>query len=877
MKQINYEYTNKDDLEQFVVNNIQVSNQKKILIQLFSSNTLYMEVLKIKNELQTLLEGASIITTTTAGIVHDGKISDNKIVLSFSIFENSSIKATGYYNSSTEEIINDLKVNYLTNDTKLLIAFANTFKIDASDILQRFAQENPNLVVVGGNAGDDFKFHSNYISANDNDDSDIVFAIIDSKVLQVKADYLFNWETIGKEMLVTKANGPTVYELDHLPVIDIFERYLGKTVRDNLLKHGSQFPLVLNMGDTEVARALVAFNYEEGSITFAGNIPEGQHVRFGFADLGTIEHKNIEHLKIHNEKVNEATFVYTCGARRQMLGNFLNKEIQTLNSIGTSSGFITYGEFFHNSTSCDNNLLNITTTYVTLNENVEKANTLDMNITEEEVSDEEVRLSALTTLIKETSKDLDENIHYLEQFKNAVASASIFSTTDSSGKITDVNKNFEKISGYTRDELVGKAHNIVRHPDTDSKLFKNMWETIQSGKIWKGLVKNRTKQGSDYWVVSEVAPIYYKDGSFREYIGIRNDVTKLEAVKQILQNEVLSSRENLEENLYYFKQYEDAINLSTAVLRTDVNNNIKYVNDKFLKLSKYNREELVGKNCGDIRHKKHQDEGLCDQILYRLKNKETVKEIITNIAKDKSEFITKTLFYPIKNKSGEIVEFIQVMFDVTDIYRLNAEIVSTQKEVVEKMGAIGETRSKETGDHVQRVAEYSYLLAKYYGLSEEEAVLLKQASPMHDIGKVGIPDSILNKPGKLTDEEYEIMKTHAEIGYEMLKHSERDILKASAMVAYTHHEKWNGTGYPQGTKGSDIHIFGRITAVADVFDALGHDRVYKKAWELEKILDLFKEEKGKHFDPDLIDLFFENLDSFLDVKNRFDAKLVAEK
>ncbi|WP_304545406.1 HD domain-containing phosphohydrolase [Sulfurimonas microaerophilic] len=877
MKQINYEYTNKDDLEKFISQNFQFDDHTKILVQLFTSNKLYIEISKIKNELKSLLENASIITATTAGIVHDGQISDNKIILSFSVFENSSVKNIGYYDSSTEEIINDLKLHYITDDTKLLIAFANTFKIDASELLQRLAKENPNLVVVGGNAGDDFKFHSNYISSSDNDDSDIVFAIIDSKVLKVNADYLFNWETIGKEMLVTKAIGPTVYELDHVPVIDIFEKYLGKTVRDDLLKHGSQFPLVLNIGDTEVARALVGFNYEEGSITFAGNIPEGQYVRFGFADLGTIEHKNIEHLKAHNQKVNEATFVYTCGARRQMLGNFLNKEIKTLNSIGVSSGFITYGEFFHNSVSCDNNLLNITTTYVTLNENEENSNSLDMDITEEEVSDEEVRLSALTTLIKETSKDLDENIHYLEQFKNAVASASIFSTTDSGGKITDVNKNFEKISGYTRDELIGKPHNIVRHPDTDSKLFKDMWKTIQSGKIWKGLVKNRTKEGADYWVVSEVAPIYYKDGSFREYIGIRNDVTKLEAVKQILQNEVLSSRENLEENLYYFKQYEEAINLSTAVLRTDVHNNIKYVNDKFLKLSKYTRKELVGRNCGDIRHKKHQEKGLCDQILHTLMSKKTVKEVITNIAKDKSEFITKTLFYPVKDTSGEIVEFIQVMFDVTDIYRLNEEIVNTQKEVVEKMGAIGETRSKETGDHVRRVAEYSYMLAKYYGLSEEEAILLKQASPMHDIGKVGIPDSILNKPGKLTDEEYEVMKTHAEIGYEMLKHSERDILKASAMVAYTHHEKWNGTGYPQGTKESDIHIFGRITAVADVFDALGHDRVYKKAWELEKILELFREERGKHFDPDLIDLFFENLDSFLDVKNRFDSKLVSEK
>jgi response regulator RpfG family c-di-GMP phosphodiesterase len=183
------------------------------------------------------------------------------------------------------------------------------------------------------------------------------------------------------------------------------------------------------------------------------------------------------------------------------------------------------------------------------------------------------------------------------------------------------------------------------------------------------------------------------------------------------------------------------------------------------------------------------------------------------------------------------------------------------------MGAIGETRSKETGLHVKRVAEYSYLLGKFWGLSEEDASLLKQASPMHDIGKVGIADDILNKPAKLTFEEFEIMKTHAEIGYEMLKHSKRPILKASSMVAISHHEKWDGSGYPKGLKGERIPIFGRITAIADVFDALGHDRCYKKAWPLENILELFRNEKGKHFDPSLVDLFFENLDEFLEIRD----------
>lgn len=207
--------------------------------------------------------------------------------------------------------------------------------------------------------------------------------------------------------------------------------------------------------------------------------------------------------------------------------------------------------------------------------------------------------------------------------------------------------------------------------------------------------------------------------------------------------------------------------------------------------------------------------------------------------------------------------------DVTEMVKLNREIEKTQVEVINLMGSIGETRSRETGNHVKRVAEYSYLLASKYGLSDEEAKLIFCASPMHDIGKVGIPDSILNKPGKLTKDEFEIMKTHARLGYEMLAYSKRPILKAAAIIAHEHHEKYDGSGYPKGLKGEDIHIYGRITAVADVFDALGSERVYKKAWSLEKIVALFKAEQGKHFDPVLVDILLNNLDDFLAIRDRY--------
>lgn len=206
---------------------------------------------------------------------------------------------------------------------------------------------------------------------------------------------------------------------------------------------------------------------------------------------------------------------------------------------------------------------------------------------------------------------------------------------------------------------------------------------------------------------------------------------------------------------------------------------------------------------------------------------------------------------------------------LAEVENLQREIEDTQREVVFTMGAIGESRSKETGNHVKRVAGYSELFATYSGVDKRDVETLKQASPMHDIGKVAIPDAILNKPGKLDDSERIIMNKHVQIGFDMLKGSNRELLKAAATVAYEHHEKWDGTGYPRGLKEKETHIYGRITAIADVFDALGSHRCYKKAWEDEKIFSLMKEERGKHFDPELVDIFFGHLDEFLAVRERF--------
>lgn len=200
---------------------------------------------------------------------------------------------------------------------------------------------------------------------------------------------------------------------------------------------------------------------------------------------------------------------------------------------------------------------------------------------------------------------------------------------------------------------------------------------------------------------------------------------------------------------------------------------------------------------------------------------------------------------------------------------MQEEVLNTQKEVVYMLSEAVEERSKETGAHVKRIAHLCHIIALKYGLNEKEAGLIKLATPLHDVGKVGIPDAILNKPGRHNDEEWEVMKSHAKIGADMLKKSDRPTLQFASIIAGQHHEKWDGTGYPAGLKGENINLAARICALADVFDALGSNRCYKEAWSNEEIIDYIKSQSGKQFEPKLVDIFQQNFDEIASVRDMY--------
>lgn len=196
------------------------------------------------------------------------------------------------------------------------------------------------------------------------------------------------------------------------------------------------------------------------------------------------------------------------------------------------------------------------------------------------------------------------------------------------------------------------------------------------------------------------------------------------------------------------------------------------------------------------------------------------------------------------------------------------ELNLAREETIMTLGKAAEFRDNETAQHTIRMSYYCQLLARQYGLPESQCEQIRLASPLHDIGKIGISDTILLKPGKLTDEEFAIIQQHPEIGYRILSDAKSDSLRLGASIAYTHHEKFDGSGYPRKLKGTAIPVEGRIAAISDVFDALTTNRVYKSAIEVDKAVEILKQGRGSHFDPDLLDIFLQNMETILRIKEQ---------
>ncbi|HKL43624.1 MAG TPA: HD domain-containing phosphohydrolase [Clostridia bacterium] len=317
----------------------------------------------------------------------------------------------------------------------------------------------------------------------------------------------------------------------------------------------------------------------------------------------------------------------------------------------------------------------------------------------------------------------------------------------------------------------------------------------------------------------------------------------------------------------------------TILIVDDTKENIDVLSG--LLIDDYNvKFALNGKMALEVAEKFHPDLILLDVMMPKIDGYQTCKLLNENIVTSDIPviFVTAKVAIADEKKGFEVgaVDYISKPIQpmiVKSRIKTHLEIADREKhlqrlvndkvkllnhmnyEIIDILGRASDYKDTETGEHIRRTQEYSYLLAKSYGLSEEKSQLIKKATPMHDLGKIGVPDGILQKKGKLNKEEWEYIMKHPKIGYDIIGNQSSKLLKVAKKIALEHHEKWNGTGYPKKLKGNEISLEGRIVSIVDVFDALTTKRPYKEAWPLEKAFDLIKEESGEHFDPNIVEIF----------------------
>lgn len=267
-----------------------------------------------------------------------------------------------------------------------------------------------------------------------------------------------------------------------------------------------------------------------------------------------------------------------------------------------------------------------------------------------------------------------------------------------------------------------------------------------------------------------------------------------------------------------------------------------------------------------------------DVIKVTEQEKQGLQEQLYQYAKDMQKLLAERDSAEISEKEKEAA-YAQLECFNKDFMKLMEEREKSYKalelshlDTLRRLAAAAEYKDDDTGVHIVRMSRFSAIIARAYGQNEEYCNLLEQASPMHDIGKIGIPDSVLKKPGKLTDEEWVMMRKHPEYGANILGGSDIPVIQMAEEVARTHHEKYDGSGYPLGLKGADIPLSGRIVALADFFDALTMDRCYRPAFSDEKTLEMVRENIGTHFDPEVVDAFFSVSDEIIEIRNRINQE-----
>lgn len=454
-----------------------------------------------------------------------------------------------------------------------------------------------------------------------------------------------------------------------------------------------------------------------------------------------------------------------------------------------------------------------------------------------------------------------ENYRLLQEYKEAVDNSTIFIKMDIDGSLTYANDAFCEILGYDKDNLMGKTlHDFDMYLPILEKLLQN----ISKGETWKGPFELSNIEQTSITVDGEFFPMLGDDGEIQSIMGILHDVTELNAYRKVIQNKLDETKINLKEQKHYISEYSKILEKGIVMCRITPEGFFLKISEAFKQTFKIDEKSLPFSFTALMNWEDEHFDNLRKTLSTQNVHKESADVII-----EKTKHTFKLTCIGMYALNGELEEIVITFEDITSILTQQKKLYDTQVEFLFLLAELMEKNSEETGLHTKRVSEYTALIANGLNMDNEEVDRVKLGSIMHDIGKLGIPQDILGKKGPLTPQERLIMQNHSKIGFDILKQSKQPLMQTSAIIAHQHHEKYDGTGYPRGLKGEEIHIYGRIVAIADVFDALSNKRCYKDAWDIDEVYKYLKDNSGAQFDPTLIDIFLNSKDMVESIRKTY--------
>jgi diguanylate cyclase (GGDEF)-like protein/PAS domain S-box-containing protein len=530
-------YTNIKELEQFCVSH-NITDQDTLLLQIFTGvlDQKYLE--ELIDSITALLPNVQIIGTTTAGEILNSTIQSCSTILSFSKFEKTKISVYSVEQKQTSYDTGEELVNSIENieDAKAVIIFAEGLQTNGELFIKAFHDNAPDTLIAGALAGDNATFTDTFVfTQNGVQNNGAVCAALFGEELIVNTAYSFGWEKIGQELTITHAHSNTVHTINGVSAVSIYNKYLGSGIGKQLPKTGIEFPLIVERDDYKIARAVMDKN-DDGSLIFSGDLKSGEKAYLGYGNVTTILH---ERHKLYNELIQtpiESLFIYSSMSRKKLLQEEKVMENALIAQNAPQCGFFSYGEFYHCNKEkdyCHNHLFNQTMTLLTLSESTQISADFTTQKPHEENTKTIRSIQALTHLINTTTNELNQSKNKMKEYIKLVDQNIITSSTDLYGYITDVSEAFCEISGYTKEELIGKNHNIIRHPDMPKSAFKEMWRVIKKDQVWSGEVKNKKADGSSYWVNATIYPSYDQDGNKIGYTAIRQDITSQKIIEEI--------------------------------------------------------------------------------------------------------------------------------------------------------------------------------------------------------------------------------------------------------------------------------------------------------------------------------------------------------